>query len=294
MNRARPIEAILAHARLMAVGAGVRVGGVLAFTLLALCGCLPLRAQATPTATTTPELEGGITAILLTFALVALLGDRLITWAMRLGFSLGIDTSRTLFSHVRGVKWTGVLVLAVVLLRWLLTPLPSWAAGVTVLLLSAGLLVASGVLGDVVGGLVVHFRLGLREGDHVQVGQLTGQVEDVQLLRLRLRTLDDDNLYIPNRRLLLQSVQVSDLRHAFPVEITVGLERTANEKQLRELRETLMFLPYRVPSSALHLQCSSDGRQLTVLCYVWSHKAHRPAEAWVRARCSKVMSEPAA
>lgn len=263
------------------------LAGVVGLALPSSSAVVP--AQATPTQS--PELEGGVTLILVAFALLALLGDRLMTWASRFGLRLGLGTEHTLGSHVRGVKWTGVLVLTVVLLRWLVAPLPAWAAGLTVLGFAVLMLAVTGALGDALGGLLVHFRLGLREGDHIIVGDRQGQIEEVHLLRVRLLTLDEGSLYVPNRFFVRHSIQVDALRHAFALRFEYPLPSVPAHKDLSQLEEVLLFLPYRVPNSSLRVQCPGAGLRLEVQCYLWSHRARQSAETWLRKRCQAWVDE---
>lgn len=260
-----------------------------AASIAVLLSSAAAQAQAAPTQS--PELEGGVTLILVAFALLALVGDRLMTWASRVGFRLGLGSEHALGSHVRGVKWTGVLILTVVLVRWLVAPLPDWAAGLTVLAFTVGLLAVTGALGDVLGGLLVHFRLGLREGDQIVVGERKGQVEEVHLLRVRLLTLDDGSLYVPNRYFIRNSIKVDALRHAFALCFEYPLPGLPAPKQLSQLQEALLFMPYRVPNSTLRVEFQQAGGTLHVRCYLWSHRARQAAEAWLRRRCQAFVDD---
>lgn len=230
-------------------------------------------------------LEGGLTIVLVFAALMALVGDRLMKWGARLGFRLGFDTERSLGFHIRGVQWAGVLVLLALLVRWLLIPLQDWLSPLLLLVALLWIGASTGLLGDLVGGLIAQFRLHLREGDYVTVGERQGEVEEIQLLRIRVCTSDQGRVYVPNRHLLQSSVTVAPLRNAHPLRYTCALSRPLLDEECRALRERLLFVPYRVPGSPLIVRCHGEGRQLEVVCHLWSRRAVEPAEAALRRLC---------
>lgn len=234
-------------------------------------------------------LETSATILLLLLALVALLGDRLLSWGARLGGRLGLDTASTLRFQIRAVQWTGGLILLGLIVHWLLSPLPGWVAPLLLFGALWLLLHATGLLGDLFGGLMIQFRFRVREGDYVTIGHREGEVLGIHALQLRIRT-EGGSVYIPNRHFLREPVDVARIRHAYPFHYTMSLPRPLQEEDFRVLRERVVFLPYRVPGSPLRVRGAGGGQRLEVTCHLWDLRASELAEGMLRRACLDLFS----
>jgi len=82
--------------------------------------------------------------------------------------------------------------------------------GVQVTALVAGLSVAGvgvgfalqGVLGNIAAGLSIMFSKVFRIGDYIEIGNVRGQVQAVNLTSTILRTLEDARVIVPNRKIV--------------------------------------------------------------------------------------------
>lgn len=247
--------------------------------------------EAAPELVSGEGAQWGVTFILLSAVLLAVVGDRLLKWSARLGSRLGLDAEQTLGSRIRGLQWFGSLLLFVLVIRWLLAPLPAWVAPLALVGALLMLLATTGLLGDVLGGLVVQFRLQLREGDYVQVGSQHGEVEEIQFLRIRIGTREHGRIYLPNRQVLRMPVQVAPLRNSHPLSYSLPVPRPLLDEEHRILRERLMFLPYRVPGSPLSVASSADGTLLEVTCHLWARNAAVQAESAMRRICQEAIQQ---
>jgi small-conductance mechanosensitive channel len=89
---------------------------------------------------------------------------------------------------------------------------------------ATGILASSAVIGIVVGfaaqrtignfiaGLLIAFAQPLRLGDHVEIGGLTGVVEEIGLTYTFIRVADNDRLVIPNERIASDTIRNSSIR----------------------------------------------------------------------------------
>jgi small-conductance mechanosensitive channel len=89
---------------------------------------------------------------------------------------------------------------------------------------ATGILASSAVIGIVVGfaaqrtignfiaGLLIAFAQPVRLGDHVEIGGLTGVVEEIGLTYTFIRVADNDRLVIPNERIASDTIRNSSIR----------------------------------------------------------------------------------
>jgi small-conductance mechanosensitive channel len=89
---------------------------------------------------------------------------------------------------------------------------------------ATGILASSAVIGLVVGfaaqrtignfiaGLLIAFSQPIRLGDHVEIGGLTGVVEEIGLTYTFIRSADNDRLVIPNERIASDTIRNSSIR----------------------------------------------------------------------------------
>ena len=89
---------------------------------------------------------------------------------------------------------------------------------------AAGILASSAVIGIVVGfaaqrtignfiaGLLIAFSQPIRLGDHIEIEDLSGVVEEIGLTYTFIRTSDNDRLVIPNEKIASDTIRNSSIR----------------------------------------------------------------------------------
>jgi small conductance mechanosensitive channel len=119
---------------------------------------------------------------------------------------------------------------------------------------ATGILASSAVIGIVVGfaaqrtignfiaGLLIAFSQPIRLGDHVEIEELTGVVEEIGLTYTFIRIDDNDRLVIPNEKIASDSIRNSSIRSRrkrAQVSVQVPLDRDldAVRSLLREAAE---------------------------------------------------------
>jgi len=88
-------------------------------------------------------------------------------------------------------------------------------------------------LGNFVAGLMIAMTQPLRLGDWVEVGGVTGSVEEIGLMYTFIRTEDNARLVIPNEKLASDTITNSTIRSAAKfAEVTVQVPPSADLRQL--------------------------------------------------------------
>jgi small-conductance mechanosensitive channel len=98
---------------------------------------------------------------------------------------------------------------------------------------------AQRTLGNFVAGLMIATTQPLRLGDWVEVGGVSGAVEEITLMYTYIRTEDNGRLVIPNEKLASDTIRNSTIRSAAKyAEVTVQVPSSADLRPLVEaLRE---------------------------------------------------------
>ena len=90
-------------------------------------------------------------------------------------------------------------------------------------------------LGNFVAGLMIAMTQPLRLGDWVEVGGVSGAVEEIGLMYTFIRTEDNARLVIPNEKLASDTITNSTIRSAAKyAEVTVQVPPSADLRQLVE------------------------------------------------------------
>jgi small-conductance mechanosensitive channel len=117
-----------------------------------------------------------------------------------------------------------VVVAALILLREILNiNVTSLIATTTVLTATLGLAFQS-TLANMLAGLTIHLEKPLRQGDWVSVGGHEGRVMDITLRSTRIKTIENNEAFIPNSKILAEAVINYSLHDAATVrKLTVGV-----------------------------------------------------------------------
>lgn len=95
-----------------------------------------------------------------------------------------------------------------------------------------------GIAKEFVSGLVVTFERPIQIGDFVEIGEFMGTVERMNARSIRLRTLNDTEVIVPNSRFL--DTEVINWSHHTPVSRLVLPVRVAYGSTLNTVRSTLV------------------------------------------------------
>jgi small-conductance mechanosensitive channel len=142
---------------------------------------------------------------------------------------------------------------------------------------AGGLLASSAILGLIIGfasqrtlgnfvaGLMIAMTQPLRLGDWVEVGGVSGAVEEIGLMYTFIRTEDNARLVIPNEKLASDTIVNSTIRSAAKyAEVTVQVPPTAD---LRQLVDTLRL---EVPGERDEVFISSLDGSPTLTLRAWT------------------------
>ena len=140
---------------------------------------------------------------------------------------------------------------------------------------------AQRTLGNFVAGLMIATTQPLRLGDWVEVGGVSGAVEEITLMYTYIRTEDNGRLVIPNEKLASDTIRNSTIRSAAKyAEVTVQVPLSA------DLRSLVEVLREEAPGERDEVFVSSlDGSPtLTLRAWTESEPAAEQAERDLRLR----------
>jgi small-conductance mechanosensitive channel len=165
---------------------------------------------------------------------------------------------------------------------------------------AAGLLASTAILGVIIGfasqrtlgnfvaGLMIAMTQPLRLGDWVEVGGVSGAVEEIGLMYTFIRTEDNARLVIPNEKLASDTIRNSTIRSAAKyAEVTVQVPLSA------DLRPLVEALRNEVPGERDEVFVSSleGSPALTVRAWAESEPAAQQLERDLRLRIHSRMRE---
>ncbi len=137
------------------------------------------------------------------------------------------------------------------------------------------------------GGLARMASAGVGRGTQLVVGSVSGKVERVGILRLRLRNPDGSVVDLPVRE--LDDVLVLAPAEQCPVALQVDRPGPVGQIELQRLRQVALLCPYRRTDQEVRLtRTAHDDQRLDVQLQSWSPEAARRAEAWLRRALTEV------
>jgi len=122
--------------------------------------------------------------------------------------------------------------------------------GVQVTALVAGISVAGVAVGFAVQGILANLAAGLsimlsghfRIGDYIEIGNVKGQVQNIDLTMTILRTLEDARVIVPNRKIVGEIIHNYSGERRVTLTVQVGYDEDV-ERALRTAREVLAENP---------------------------------------------------
>jgi small-conductance mechanosensitive channel len=158
---------------------------------------------------------------------------------------MGVDRSPEAMTRYRVLRRTisaGILTVGVLSALLVIPQVRAVAGALLASSAVIGLVIgfaAQRTLGNFVAGLMIATTQPLRLGDWVEVGGVSGAVEEITLMYTYIRTEDNGRLVIPNEKLASDTIRNSTIRSAAKyAEVTVQLPPSADLRPLVEaLRE---------------------------------------------------------
>lgn len=127
----------------------------------------------------------------------------------------------------------------------------------TVLLVAAALSVPQ-LFQNLQSGISLTLRSRFREGDPVKVGDMEGVVEEVGLLRIKLRTSQGGVTYVPASLFESEPVTVGQARSAAPLSVSVAIE-SVDPHRVQVLERELALSPFRRADGGSSVEIERDG-----------------------------------
>jgi len=185
-------------------------------------------------------------------------------------------------------------------------------AAATVLSLSPEVLLAIGgtaavsigialkdVVASLVAGLIILIDRPFQVGDRVTFGEYYGEIRDIGLRSIRLVTLDDTTVTIPNNKFLTDVVASGNagaVEMMIQMDFWVGLDQdVARAKQLvQECLTTSRYIHYKLPWSVFvtqSIQGSYPAVRLRAKAYVLDVRFEKAFESDVNERVLEAFAE---
>ena len=129
-----------------------------------------------------------------------------------------------------------IIVVALILLKEILDiNVTSLIATTTVLTATIGLAFQS-TLANMLAGLTIHLEKPLRQGDWISAGGHEGRVMDITLRSTRIMTMDHNEVFIPNSKVLSEAVVNYSLQNTLHVrKLTVGVSYLVPPNKVRKV-----------------------------------------------------------
>jgi small conductance mechanosensitive channel len=199
-----------------------------------------------------PDSFVGAIFYLLLFALIALLGARMLRAAVHAAMIRHGHLDRTTISFLQQIGTAAIWVLALVLYAHLIPVLRSMGtallAGASIASVVIGL-AAQSTLGNLIAGVAITIYRPFRLGDTLQVtapsGVEAGTVDEITLGYTVLRTQDGRLVVLPNSVAASQvTVNLGTTRSSAPLTVTIAVDRRsdldrARDVALRAARDTV-------------------------------------------------------
>ena len=172
---------------------------------------------------------------------------------------------------------TAVIVTLGILSALLVIPqVRAVAGGVLASSAVAGLVIgmaARSSLANFVGGMLIAFTQPLRLGDDVEVGEVSGTVEEIALSYTTLRETGGARIFIPNERLASDTIRNATIggverlaRVRVPVPLAADLDRVVS---LVEAEAQVAFQPAKDRPTAHVTDFDAEGQTAVVTVEAW-------------------------
>jgi small conductance mechanosensitive channel len=142
---------------------------------------------------------------------------------------------------VRAGKAMVLLFTAILALDKFGVQMTALVAGISVAGVAAGFAV-QGILANLAAGLSIMLSRHFRIGDYIEIGNVKGQVQSIDLTMTILRTLEDARVIVPNRKIVGEIIHNYSGERRVTLTVQVGYDEDV-ERALRTAREVLAENP---------------------------------------------------
>lgn len=196
-------------------------------------------------------------------AIVVLLSRWLASWVARK--SWGTLAARSLVAS--GLRGLGIVLAAVIAMRFLAGAAPSIVSGF-VLVALAGLAFGLGATArSYMFGLTAIVRSDFAIGDILEIGSTRGTITQIDLSSVSVLTGDGARVRVPASSFSRERYAVASPERVYPVELEIPVE--SSERVLARARRLALLCPYRQQGSAVEVAAKGDAR-ITVRFRAWS------------------------
>lgn len=132
-------------------------------------------------------------------------------------------------------------------------------------------LALQGTLGNVAAGVMLIIFRPFKVGDYVSVGGVAGTVDEISLFAVTMTTPDNRVITVPNGQVFGSVIENVTARDTRRVQVTVGVEYSADLDQTREVLERVVAsIPQRLEEPASAVVCGSLGASsVDWHCRIW-------------------------
>jgi small-conductance mechanosensitive channel len=225
------------------------------------------------------NIYGDITLFdVMVFVIIVLLS--LITARMAITYLrrfLSDKIPKDLLNVVEKITYYGIIIIAVI------SSLTQFGINLSGLLVAggfAGLIIgfaSQSVVSNFVSGLFLIFERPVKIGDPVNVGDVTGIVEDINILSTVVRTFDGIYVRIPNEKVFTSNIVNYVANTARRFEYVVGIRYADDaEKAIEVIKQVVDAHPFvlKNPPAAIFVDKLADS-SVNIAVRVWA-----PAEIW--------------
>lgn len=140
-----------------------------------------------------------------------------------------------------------------------------------------------GQLSSLAAGVILIVFRPFRVGDFVEVGGITGVVEEIKIIATVLRTLDNQEVTVPNASITSSAITNFNARATRRIDLTVGIAYSADLRQAKQLLQGLLAAEPRVlksPEPTVEVKELADN-SVNFAVRGWTHTAD-----WWATRCA--------
>lgn len=208
-----------------------------------------------------------ITAVLIFFA--ALLLSRLFTTQLRRTFKEKM--SKEHLELLAKVVAYGILVVA---LLWIL---PTIGVELSGLLVAGGIIglalgfASQSIIGNLISGLFLMGERPVKIGDHVEIGEHRGFVEDIHIISTTIRTLDGLYLRVPNETVFTSSITNYSVNQARRLDLDIGIRYSDDaEKAIEVIKKVIEEHPMALVEPPTFVFVDSLGdNSVDIVARIW-------------------------
>lgn len=140
-----------------------------------------------------------------------------------------------------------------------------------------------GQLSSLAAGVILIVFRPFRVGDFVQVGGITGVVEEIKIIATVLRTLDNQEVTVPNASITSSAITNFNARATRRIDLTVGIAYSADLRKAKQILQSLLAGEPRVlksPEPTVEVKELADN-SVNFAVRGWTHTGD-----WWATRCA--------